>query len=133
MATYESDQTIVLAACQQVYHLLADMRNYGALMPEQIKNWEATSDTCRFLIEGMGSFSMQMKSKTPGQNVHICSVDDKPVPYTLDFFLSEAENGHCRLRVAMEVKIGNPLVASLAKRPLMSLVNKMANRLQSSF
>ncbi len=102
-------------------------------MPEQIKNWEATSDACRFLIEGMGSFSMQILSKTPGRNVHICSVDDKPVPYTLDFFLSEAGSGHCSLRVTMEVKIGNPLMASLAKRPLMSLVKKMADSLQSSF
>lgn len=132
MATFESKSVTLNAPCEKVYSFLNDFRNVESLMPEQIINWQASSDECSFTIQGISSLSMKIDSRSANRNIHIVSHGKNPVNYSMDYFFREKEDGTCRVRIILDADL-NPFIRGMASRPLQNLVDIMAEKLQSIF
>lgn len=120
------------ASCGEVFGFLGDFRNFESLMPEQVVNWQATETSCSFRIEGVAGLQMRMDGKSENRNIHIVSDGDNPVDFSLDFFLQGKEGQNCRVSVVFEAAL-NPFVKSVASRPLQSLVDLMAKKIQERY
>lgn len=132
MATFESEVREVNASCGEVFGFLSDFRNFESLMPEQVVKWQATETSCSFRIQGVSDLSMRMDSKAADRNIHIVSEGDNPVDFSLDFFLQKKGEESCQVSVVFEAGL-NPFVKSVASRPLQSLVDLMAKKIQERY
>lgn len=132
MAKFESEQVLLQADAQKVYHFLGDFRNFEGLLPDQVSNWQADESSCSFTIQGVASLSMCISEKTPYTNIHIVSCGKNPVQYTLDCFLREEEPGRCFAQLEFDAAL-NPFMKAVASRPLQNFVSLLAEKLQAHF
>ena len=132
MTEFKSEQLKVNAPAEDVFDFLADFTNFEHLMPEQIKNWKADTDTCSFTIEGLAELSMRIASKNRASNIHIVSHGKNPVDYTLDVFLLPSDENKCKAEVVFGADL-NPFIKTMASRPLQNFVDMLAGRLQKHF
>lgn len=132
MTKFQRKNTILKESAKSVQTFLSDLTNYEVFMPEQVLNWQASKEECRFKISGLSDFHMRLEdNKAPG-SVHIVSADNKPVRYTIDFFLYEKSEQESELEIIFYADL-NPFMKMMAAKPLQYLVDTMAEKIQERF
>lgn len=131
MTIIKSNQEAIAASPEAVFSLLADYRNFNELLPEQVTNWKVSDDTCSFTIKGMADISLKISQRQPFSLVVYSSLSPTPFPFELVFNINE--NGAqsaviCEFRGEL-----NPMLQMLARSPLQSFVNMVAERLRIHF
>ncbi len=132
MTKFQSKGVFLSEPIDSVHSFLSDLSNYEVFMPDQVLNWQASQDECRFKISGLSDFHMRVDRKQIPGNVHIVSADNKPVPYTLDFFLYKTGDGGSELQVIFHAEL-NAFMKMMAAKPLQYLVDTMAEKIQERF
>ncbi len=132
MAKFESKRVIVNAPCEKVFEFLADFNNFEELMPDEVSNWEATSDSCCFKIEGIGNLSMRIASKTPCKQIHIVSDNDNPVDYTLDCYFYNYGKEQCEVELVFNAELSS-FIKMIASNPLQNFVNMLTDKIKELY
>ncbi|UPT65243.1 MAG: SRPBCC family protein [Sphingobacteriales bacterium JAD_PAG50586_3] len=60
---YHGQTAEVNAPAGQVFNYLADMRNFGELMPKSVSDWQADKDSCSFTIRSLGELKIRYEKK----------------------------------------------------------------------
>jgi carbon monoxide dehydrogenase subunit G len=132
MTKFVSEKVEVQADASEVFTFLNDFRNFETLLPEQVKNWQATEKTCSFSIEGVATLSMRIAGSSPNTNVHIISEGKNPVDYTLDCFIYPVNEGQCSAVLEFDAAL-NVFMKAVASRPLQNFVSLLAQKLREHF
>ncbi len=132
MAVFEKNNIPLGTDCKTVYDFLSDFRNVEDLMPDQVIHWNADENACSFTIEGMADLAMRIDLKNPCKNIHIVSVGDTPVAFTLDYYFNDKGNGACSIDIVFDVSL-NPFLKAVASKPLQHFVEMIAEKLQQRF
>ncbi|MFW6224558.1 MAG: hypothetical protein ACOC4R_02735 [Bacteroidota bacterium] len=132
MTEFMSERVKLNASSGDVFTFMGDFTNFGKLMPEQIKNWKADTDSCSFTIEGMADLNMRIASRTPDKNIHIVADGKNPIDYTLDVFFFPVDSETCQAEIVFNAEL-NPFIKAVASRPLQNFVNMLAQKLQQHF
>lgn len=114
-----------------LFDFLEDMQNYKQLMPEQITNWEATRDHCRFTIPGMTDIGMKIMQSTRNSLIHIHSDGKVPFEFDLHFKVKQA-NDQQEVFIEFDGALSD-MLAMMAKRPLQNLIDHMIDQLRNQF
>lgn len=132
MTEFVSERVEINMPTDEVFDFLSDFTNFSSLMPEQIKNWSATENTCSFAIEGLAELNMRIASKSKASNIHIVADGKNPVDYTLDIFLFDAPFNKSKAEIIFNAGL-NPFIKAMASKPLQNFVDKLAQKLQEHF
>ena len=132
MTKFESKRIIINAPCEKVYDFMADFNNFEKLLPDRVSNWQATSDSCSFKIEGIGNLAMRIESKTPCSQIHIVSDGDNPVNYSLDCFFYKYEKEQCETEIVFDAEL-SAFMQMVASKPLQNFVNMLVDKLKELF
>jgi len=132
MTEFVSERVEVNKPAEEVFDFLSDFTNFSNLMPDQIKNWQATEDSCSFSIEGLAELSMRIASRNRASNIHIIADGKNPVNYTLDIFLFPTSDNISKAEIVFNADL-NPFIKTMASKPLQSFVDKLALKLQQHF
>jgi len=112
-----------------LFAFLEDMQNYQHLMPDQIINWEATKENCRFTIPGMTDIGLRLEKSSRYSNVKLLSDGKVPFSFQLDFQIKQLGNDQ---EVYIDFDADIPaMLAMMAKKPLQNLINHMVSHLKS--
>jgi carbon monoxide dehydrogenase subunit G len=128
MTRLESDIVTVNKPAKEVFEFLSDFNNYKRLMPEQVSDWQSTSDECSFTIKGMGSLGMKMKERIPDSSVVI----EKNGKAPFDFFLSCSitdKNAQSDVQLFFDADL-NAVMKMMASKPLTNFLNLLASKLK---
>ncbi len=109
---------------------MSDFRNFGSLLPDQIKNYEADQESCSFEISGIGLISLKLSQKVPYSQVSSVSGEKTPIPFTLSIMLTADDDQSCIATVVIDAEI-SMMMAMIAKGPLNNFVNIVAGKLQN--
>jgi len=116
-----------------LFAFLEDMQNYKQLMPEQIANWEATKENCRFTIPGMTDIGMRLEQSNRYTNVKLHSDGKVPFSFKLDFLVNRDDDHHDH-EIYIDFDADMPaMIAMMAKNPLQNLINHMISELKKHF
>jgi carbon monoxide dehydrogenase subunit G len=126
----ESSKHTIHAKEEVIFYFVSDFRNFGSLLPEQIKNYEADQDSCSFEISGLGPISLKISEKLPFSMVSSVSAGKSPIPFTLSVLLSPHDDQSCVATVVVDAEI-SMMMAMIAKGPLNNFVNIVAEKLQT--
>jgi len=132
MTEFRSSKVEVSASPAKVFDFIGDFNNFQYLMPEQIKNWKSSENTCSFTIEGLADLSMKIESKKRPENIHIVSFGKNPLDYTLDINLGPKEGEKCSANIVFNADL-NPFLKMMASRPLQNFVDILADKLKQHF
>ncbi|MCP4552952.1 MAG: hypothetical protein GY834_13135 [Bacteroidetes bacterium] len=113
---------------EQLYTFLSDLRNFEKLMPEQIRNWVADSDSCSFEIEKMATIELRIIKRKPYRFLQIAGEGKTPFPLQLRAIIKESgEQSSISFEIKAEV---NSMMSMMVKRPLQNLVDILGQKLK---
>ncbi|MGL4599196.1 MAG: hypothetical protein ACRCYO_16870 [Bacteroidia bacterium] len=128
MTRIESETVATERSQNRIFTFLSDFNNFQALMPEQITNWQSTSDTCRFTINGMAQIGMRIASKEADSKIHIVSDGKNPFEFTMDVLITATSDQSANGQLIFEGDI-NPFIRAMVESPLRSFVNVLAKKM----
>jgi len=113
----------------EVYGFLSDFNNFSGLMPsDKVKNWEATTDDCSFVIDKMGKVELKIIEKEPHKVIKITSSEKAMISFTLWIQLKQMEVNDTRVKLSLKSKL-NPMVKAAAKKPLQDFVDSLVDQM----
>jgi len=131
MADIKSEVTVINKSAEHIYNFLADFNNFEKLMPEQVKNWHSTSDTCSFEISGIGKIMLKIVEKTPFTKIVMVPDAGTKIPFTFELISNLSPITDNTSEVVMRIDADMPaMISMMASKPLQNLVNILASKLK---
>ncbi|MEI6852629.1 MAG: hypothetical protein WCL06_07280 [Bacteroidota bacterium] len=131
MSDIKSEKTTITCAISKIYGFVSDFNNFQKLMPDQVSNWQSTSDSCSFNISGMGALALRIKEKFPETKIVIVPDAGTKIPFTFQLI--------CKLQPdAPETTVAEfifehempAMISLMASRPLQNMVDIFAKKLK---
>lgn len=132
MAEYESKNVLLNADRANVYTFLSDFRNFNELIPDKVKDWEATAESCSFKAEGAGQVKLRYKSKSH-ELIEIEPDMNLPVSGEIVLFVKlDDQLPKTKAIVGAHVSIP-PMFKMMLSRPLKNLLEMIAEALEKHY
>jgi hypothetical protein len=131
MSRIETEIVAVNKSQEEVFNKLNDFNTFKHVMPEQVTNWQSTSDTCSFKIAGMATVGMRRTSSTPHDQIHIVSEGGKlPFDFILDTVIKSTSETTCTVQLIFEADI-NMFLKPMVEPPLRNFFNMVAAKMKN--
>ena len=132
MNEYESKDVLLNADINTVYGFLSDFRNFSNLIPQQVKEWEATSDFCSFKAEGAGYVKLKYKTRSLNM-IEIEPAMDLPMSGEVTLFVKLSNKlPKTMATVGANVSVP-PMFKMMLSRPLKNLLDTISASLENYY
>lgn len=130
MTRIETEIVPVNKSQEEVFNKLSDFNTFKHVMPEQVTDWQSTTDTCSFKIAGMATVGMRRASSTPHDQIHIVSEGGKlPFGFTLDAIIKSTSESSSTVQLIFEADI-NMFLKPMVEPPLRNFFNMIAGKMK---
>lgn len=124
----ESPKVTLNKSAQETFDFLSDVKNFEALMPENISKFEVLEEgKFVFALKGMPEIILKLKESTPPNKVVLGAASDK-LPFTLTGNIQEISEGKSEAQLTFEGKF-NPMMSMMIKGPIGKFVNTLAENM----
>ncbi len=128
MTRIESKIGVVKQPAEKIFNYISNFNNFSQLIPEdKVKDFESTSDTCRFKVEGIGQAGLRIIEKEPHKLIKISSDEETTFDLLLWIQIKEIEPGDSRLKITTEVNL-NPMMATMVRKPLKNFIDTLIDQ-----
>jgi hypothetical protein len=128
----DSTKVVVAANHEVVASFLKDSNNLIHMLPkEQIADWRSTAEECSFKVQGGVTISLIQDGSEGMEKIFMKSGEKSPFPFKLTIFNNLSgltSNGH----IEFDGEV-NKFLKMMLEKPLTSLFNQMAEKLQEHF
>lgn len=125
----ESTKVEISKSQTEIYEFLSDFNNFEKLMPENVSNWESTSDECSFSVKGMASIGMAISDRMPDDQILISSTPKSPFRFNLNCFVENVDETQSITQLVFEADL-NPVIQMMAEKPLTNLFELIIKKLK---
>nr|WP_294922003.1 SRPBCC family protein [uncultured Flavobacterium sp.] len=124
----ESPKVTVQKSAQDLFDLLADVKNFEKLMPENIAKFEVIGeDAFIFGLKGMPEIKLKMKEKTAPNKIVLGAASDK-LPFTLVSNIEVVSDSSSEVQLLFEGEF-NAMMAMMIKGPISKFIETLANNM----
>jgi hypothetical protein len=124
----ESPKVAVPKSAQDLFDLLADVRNFEKLMPDNIAKFEVIGDDAFiFGLKGMPEIKLKMKEKVALNKVVLGAASDK-LPFTLTASIDAISDASSDVKLDFEGEF-NPMMAMMIKGPIGKFIETLATNM----
>jgi len=125
----ESKKAIVNTSAEKAFNFISDFNNFKNLLPDdKISDYQSTSDSCSFNINGMANISMRIKSRFPNSKLEVVSDGKNPFNFLLTILLDEKTENSCEAVIIFEADV-YPFVKMMIETPLTNFFNMLSEKL----
>lgn len=124
-----SDTITVNRSASDIFSFLSDFRNFSPLMPEQVRNWEATNDACSFEVSGLATLGMRITDRQPNSKILMLGEGKLPFGFTLCSLINQESDNSATVRLEMDTDM-SAMIAMMAEKPLYSFINMLVIKLK---
>ena len=131
MGKYTSKTGKINKSEELIYNFLTDFNNLKSVIPQdKVKDFEATQDTCKFNIEGVGQAGLKIIEKEPNKLIKITSDGKSPFSFFFWIQLKPLENseGSTALRLTIDANL-NPMMKMMVGKHLQKGIDTMVDQL----
>ena len=123
---FKSNWTKNQVSDKELFDYIGDMNNMPSILPEQVVDVKADHDNLSFTIQGMGSIALRVAKREPNKLIQLVPEGKTPFQFVLNVYIrdNETTSESC---FEIDAQL-NPLMQTMASRPLQNLVNMMASR-----
>lgn len=113
-----------------IYDFLTDFNNYRRLLPpDRIKDWESSSDSCRFTVDGIGQAGLKIIERKPEKLIKISSDEKTAIDFFMWIQLKAIDEKDTRIRITIDVNL-NPFILSMVQGPLKEFTDLLVEQLE---
>jgi len=118
---------------ENIYHFLADFNHFNSLVSQdRMKNWEATRDTCKFTLDGLGDIAMKIVEREPYNLIKVTGDETSNFNFFFWIQLKKMAEMDTRIKLTIHADI-NPMVQMMAKKPLQKFLDLLVDQLENYF
>ncbi len=125
----ESENTFINRPAEELFNFLGNFGNFSHLMPEQVVNWQATTDDCSFEIKGLATLGMRIIERMPVSRIVMKGEGKLPFDFTLCCNLNALTVSATEIRLVIDADM-SPFIGMMATAPLQNFVNMLVIRLK---
>jgi carbon monoxide dehydrogenase subunit G len=115
---------------EKIFQFLSSFKNFEDLIPQnRVNNWEATEDSCRFSIDGIGEVGLKIVDKEPNKVIKYSGDNLAKVGFNFWIQLKQVSNLDTRVKITFKADL-NPMLNMVAKKPLQEFVEILVERLE---
>jgi len=130
MTKIESKIGQIKQSDEKIYNFLSNFNNFHSLIPaDKVKNWQATSESCRFTVDGIGDAGLRIIEKTPNSQIKVTSEGNTPIKFLFWIQLKKVDEMNTAIRLVIEPDV-NPLMMGMVKGPLQSFVDMLVDQVE---
>ncbi|MGM0406972.1 MAG: SRPBCC family protein [Bacteroidota bacterium] len=135
MSKYTSKVGKINKQNQFIYEFFSDFRNLESVIPkDKISDFEATEDTCKFKIDGIGQAGLKTIEKEPYQLIKISS--DGKSPFSFNFWIQlkpvEDEQNITAVRLTIDAQL-NPMMKMMVGKHLQKGIDSLVDHMVTFF
>ncbi|HEX8013863.1 MAG TPA: SRPBCC family protein [Flavobacterium sp.] len=124
----ESPKVNVQKSAQELFDLLADVKNFEKLMPDNIAKFEVIGeDAFIFGLKGMPEIKLKMKEKVAPNKIVLGAASDK-LPFTLVSNIDSISDSESAVQLFFEGEF-NAMMAMMIKGPISKFIETLANNM----
>lgn len=127
--TLSSETHSTVSTIQALFDFLGDFKNFASILPEdKVENFTYAGDQCSFSIRGITPMTIKLVDKQPHRFILFSSEGLAKFNFSLkaDFEGTAEAAGKCCIHLSGDL---NPIILSMARKPLEGLANTMALKL----
>ncbi|MGV8827949.1 MAG: SRPBCC family protein [Breznakibacter sp.] len=125
--TFESSVKSVSYAPESIYNLLCDFNNFSDVIQNQkVKDWESTTDTCRFKVEGVGEVGLRIIDREPFTTIKYTADGKTPFNFYLWVQIKEVARSDSRIKLTIKADM-NPMMKMVASQPIQKFLDMLAD------
>lgn len=125
----ESEHTLIERGAADIYDFLNDFTNFSRLMPEQVRNWEATPDHCSFEIQGIANLGMRITERIPYEKIVMTGEGKLPFSFTMTSNLEKVSEQSTMVRLVIDSDL-NTFMAMMVEKPLSNFIDLLVFQLK---
>ena len=115
----------------KIYSFFTDFNNLKAVIPaDKVSDFEATEDTCKFKIEGIGQAGLKIIEKEPFKLIKITS--DGKSPFSFFFWIQlkpiEENENTTAIRLTIDANL-NPMMKMMVGKHLQKGIDAMVDQI----
>jgi len=124
----ESPKVTVEKSATSLFEALADIKNFGVLMPENTSKFEVIDENCFvFGLSGMPEIKLVKKQQTPHSQIILGAASDK-LPFTLTANIVEKGENTSEVQLLFDGTF-NAMMAMMIKGPIGKFIETLANNM----
>lgn len=121
----ESPKITVSKSVENVYDFLSDVKNFEALMPDNISKFELLDDDkFIFALSGMPEIVLQKKEENPPNSIKLGSAGGK-LDFSLQANISAVNDSESEVQLNFNGDF-NPMMAMMIKGPISKFIETLA-------
>ena len=131
MSKYTSKIGKINKSDKLIYNFLTDFKNLESVIPaDKVKDFEATEETCKFKIDGVGQAGLKIIEKEPHKLIKITS--DGKSPFSFFFWIQlkpidDSEN-ETAIRLTIDANL-NPMMKMMVGKHLQKGIDAMVDQI----
>ena len=117
---------------EELFVFLSDMSNYKQLMPDQVTDWSADSNECKYVLNGMAQIGMMISEKKPNEKIVINSHGKVPFTFKLDVDITGSDAGTSAVQLVFNGDV-NMFMKPMLEKPLTNFFNFIVKKINQKF
>lgn len=131
MEHIESPILEIPVRAHEVYGLLSDCMQHQIIMPTEVENYIADTDTCSYTIKGTGNLSLKIVERVSDASIKM--LPNGKVPFPFEFIWTiESAGDTCKVYNKILAEM-NPFIKAVAYKPLKNFITQQAENLQKYY
>lgn len=125
----ESEARATNSHVKDLFEFIGDFKNFPTILPkDKVEDFRYSGNECSFNIKGITEMTVQMEEKKPYEYILFTSSGLGKYTFQLKVFFEGGANeqGECRVELHGDL---NPIIKSMAEKPLGKLVDAMSLKL----
>lgn len=123
----EGRKIIVNKSSNELVELLKNPKDYEALMPDSLQNFEAREDGFKFGLKGMPEIALKIDEVTD-QKVILKSASSS-LDFTLTGSMTAVAENQTEVQLLFEGKF-NPFIKMMVEKPLQNFINALTDKIE---
>jgi len=128
--TYSSNRKAqVSCTAKEFYNFITDIRNFGRFIPDSMKQgWASASDSCTFIVTGVGSINLTIAKKEPFVKVIFNGEALSRIKFTIDTSISGESRDNCEVVLLLNAEM-DPLTGSVVGPGIEKLLDVLVDEI----
>jgi ribosome-associated toxin RatA of RatAB toxin-antitoxin module len=124
-----STQTRINLSAFKLFELAGNCRNFARYMPEQVKDFITTDDSCTFTLENITTVTLKILEKTPFTGICYVAENDKNIPLFLDLKCNVVSENETDVVAELDIEIPF-FLKPMIEKPLQRFVEELSNKIK---
>jgi hypothetical protein len=125
-----SPKTRINQPVSKLFELAGNLQNFTRYMSDQVKDINATEDSCSFTIENIAKITLKILDKTPFTQIRFVAENDKNIPLFLTLNYTAVSENETDVIADLDIEI--PIfLKPLVQKPLERFVETLSEKIKT--